>query len=299
MIDNNENSAQQPENDISHLYVLSQAKMYVKANLDKLSENNVLNCAEEFLKTLTFSDNDRMSIEKATVGQHKNKTWHKMRHLLVTGKKIKSLYTRQKTLEKNPLTDVSLTVKHFIEQKEFQKSQVYPEAIEYGIKEEDSAKFCYSKVSEKQHCSFEFEEPGLIISRHYSWIGASLDGIRKCQCCDPTAVEMKCPFKGKDPDPKVAFLLPSVGGKKDKDGKYCLDENHIHYFQVQTGMAVSGLKTCDFVTYTSKGIFVVKINFNVNFWETVFATVYKFYCNQIVPSFLLEGFHSVNNHIKQ
>ena len=68
--DANENSAPQPPNNISHLYVLSQAKMFVKASLDKLSENNVLNCAEECLKTLTFSDNDRMSIEKATVGQH-------------------------------------------------------------------------------------------------------------------------------------------------------------------------------------------------------------------------------------
>ena len=85
--------------------------MYVRANLDKLSGNNLLNCPEEFLKTLIFSDNDSASIEKATVGQHKNKTWHNMRHLLVTGKKIKSLYSRQKTLEKNPLTDVSLTVK--------------------------------------------------------------------------------------------------------------------------------------------------------------------------------------------
>ena len=105
--DDNENGAQQPENNISYLYVLSQAKMYVKANLDKLSEDNFLNCAEEFLQTLTFSDNDRMNIEKATGGQHKNKTWHKMRHILVTGKKIKSLYTRQKTLEKKSLTDVS------------------------------------------------------------------------------------------------------------------------------------------------------------------------------------------------
>jgi len=70
-------------------------------------------------------------------------------------------------------------------------------------------------------------------------------------------------------------------GKKDKDGKYFLDENHLDYFQVQTGIAVSGLKTCDFVTYTSKGIFVVKINFNANFSETVVATVYKIYCNQI------------------
>ena len=63
-------------------------------------------------------------------------------------------------------------------------------------------------------------------------------------------------------------------------------------------MAVSGFKTYDFVTYTSKGIFVVKINFNANFWKTVVATVYKFYCNQIVPFFLLEAFHSINKHIK-
>ena len=193
---NNEHNAQQPENNISHLYVLSQAKMYVKANLDKLSEDNLSNCAEEFLQTLTFSDNDRMNIKKATVGQHKNKTWHKMRHLLVTGKKIKSLYTRQKTLK-----------------------------------------------------------------------------LLSC------------------------YLV--LVGKKDKDGKYFLDENHLHYFQVQTGMAVSGLKTCDFVTYTSKGIFVVKINFNANSWETVVATFNKFYCNQMVPSFLLEAFHSISNHTQQ
>ena len=90
---------------------------------------------------------------------------------------------------------------------------MYPQAIEYGIREEDGSKFYYSKVSEKQHCSFEFEEPGLIISRHHSWIGDSLDGIRKCQCsCDPTAVEIKCPFKGKYLDPKVAFLLEGGTG---------------------------------------------------------------------------------------
>ena len=118
-------------------------------------------------------------------------------------------------------------MKNFIEEKEFQESQVYPEAIEHGIKEEENAKFCYSKVCEKQYCSFEFEEPGLIVSRRYSWIGASVDGIRKCQCCDLTSVEIKCPFKRKDLDPKIAFLFPSVGAKKDEDGNYFLDENHL------------------------------------------------------------------------
>ena len=139
---------------------------------------------------MTFSDNDRINIHiqgKGGTAQEQN---------LVTGKKINSLYSRQKTLEKNPLTDLSLTGKNFSDQKEFQESQVYPEAIEYGITEENGAKFYYSKVSEKQHCSSEFEEP-LIISGHYSWMGASLDGIRKCLWCDPTALEIKCPFKRK------------------------------------------------------------------------------------------------------
>ena len=83
------------------------------------------------------------------------------------------------------------------------------------------------------------EEPGLLISRQYSWIGASLDGIRKCQCCDPSVAEFKCPFTGKDLDPKIAFLLPTIGIKKDEEGKNFLDENDIHYFQVQTCMALS------------------------------------------------------------
>ena len=50
-------------------------------------------------------------------------------------------------------------------------------------------------------------------------MGASLD-IRKCSCCDPTVVEFKWPFNGKDLDPKIAFLLPGVGGNKMKLGTF-------------------------------------------------------------------------------
>ena len=86
--------------------------------------------------------------------------------------------------------------------------------------------------------------------------------------------------------------------KKEKMGIFFLGKNHLHYFQVQIGMAISGLKTCHFVTNTSKGIFIVTINFNDKFWETVVATVYKFYCQQIVPSFLMEALPHDNFHTK-
>ena len=167
-----------------------------------------------------------------------------------------------------------------------------------NVCQEEKMKFL-KFFNEKKHCSFYLEEPGILISSSYSGIGASLYGIRKCQCCEPTVVEIKCPFKGKDLDPKIAFLLPTVGGKKDENGNVFLDKNHLHYFQVQTGMAVAGLKTCDFVTHTSKGIFIVTITFNDKFWVTVVATVYKFYCQQIVPSFLMEALPSKYFHTKQ
>ena len=196
----------------------------------------------------------------------------------MTGKTIKALYTQKNTKEKN-----------FITKKVYKENQRYPDAIEYGIKEvsKSNAKFSYSKVCEKQHSSaFRREEPGLLLSTEYSWLGNSLDGIRKCSCCNPAVVKFKCPFNGKDLDPKNAFLLPSVGGVKDKD-------NHLHYFQVHTYMAVSDYNTCEFVTYTSTGVHVVKINFNADFWKTVVTKINKFYCKQIVPSILLEAFKSL------
>ena len=57
--------------------------------------------------------------------------------------------------------------------------------------------------------------------------------------------------------------------------------------------------TCDFATYISKGIFIITINFNDKFGETVVATVYKFYCQQIVPSFLIEPLPRDNFHTGQ
>ena len=85
---------------------------------------------------------------------------------------------------------------------------------------------------------------------------------------------------------QVSSILPSGSEQHTPNLACCerlkieiffLDKNHLHFFQVQTGMAISGLKTSHFVTYTSKRIFIVAINFNDKFWETVAAPVYKFH----------------------
>ena len=88
-------------------------------------------------------------------------------------------------------------------------------------------------------------------------------------------------------EPKSGFLLPCVGGVIDKDGKQELPNNHIHYFQVQIGMAVTHMDIRDFIVYTSKGIEVVEVNFDADFWKDVFDTVSLFYTKQLVKSLLL------------
>ena len=97
-----------------------------------------------------------------------------------------------------------------------------------------------------------------MLSPEYGWLGASPDGIKECHCCRDRLVEFTCPYTSRNMDPKMAFLLDTVGGAIDANGKHFLRKNHIHYFQVQTGMSVCGLKQCDFVVFTNMGIFMAK-----------------------------------------
>ena len=48
-----------------------------------------------------------------------------------------------------------------------------------------------------------------------------------------------------------------------------------------------------------KGYLLLQLIFSDKFWATVVAAVYKFYCQQIVPSFLMEALPSDNFHTKQ
>ena len=72
--DENEHLSSHLDNSISHLTILSQAKNYVETNFNNLPEDNLSIFYEEFLKAFTFSDNDRMFIDKATMAEHKNIT---------------------------------------------------------------------------------------------------------------------------------------------------------------------------------------------------------------------------------
>jgi hypothetical protein len=188
----------------------------------------------------------------------------------------------------NPNEDVSKTVQNFLTPSRPFENNKCPVAIKYGTEMEDEAKTSYCRIMKKQHIKFGFSETGLVLSLDHGWVGASPDGIRKCHCCEDTLVEFKCPYTGRDMDPKSAFLLDTVGGAINEAGFPYIRKNHIHYFQVQTGMAVCGLKQCDFVVFTNMGIYIAKVEFDEEFWKSTISPVKLFYTKKIISALLLQ-----------
>ena len=48
------------------------------------------------------------------------------------------------------------------------------------------------------------------------------------------------------------------------------------------------MEKCDFIVYKEKGIDVVEVPFDANFWDNEYKTVSNFYKNYIISSLLLK-----------
>ena len=131
-IDNQKCTAGTPPctKDLSHLTILSKVKVFLEEN-QRLSAENLPNHSAAFVAGLSTTPAQREAVSKLTAGQHTNDMWHQMRHWMVTGKKMKNLYTRQKTLEKKPNEDVTKTVENFLTPSKINNNHL--PAIQYGI----------------------------------------------------------------------------------------------------------------------------------------------------------------------
>ncbi len=82
------------ETDVSYMTITARAKEFAKDYTT--NGDNVDSMSQLFVETLKV-----IPVKTATFGQHKNDNWNDMHHLLVTGKKVRGIYTQQKTTEKN------------------------------------------------------------------------------------------------------------------------------------------------------------------------------------------------------
>lgn len=57
---------------------------------------------------------------------------------------------------------------------------------------------------------------------------------------------------------------------------------HSYYAQVQGQMGVTGAKWCDFIVYTSRGMYLERIAFDPNYWQTLRNQLLQYYFEHFI-----------------
>lgn len=134
-------------------------------------------------------------------------------------------------------------------------------AIQWGISHESVAlqKYC-DLVGEK------FTKCGTFIDSEIHYISATPDGVSPC---GSIIVEIKCPYSVRFDKPESVDYLQ--GGK--------LKRSHKYYCQIQMQMHISKVHRCDFVVWTTKGIYVELILYDAALVESYLPDIQFYYRN--------------------
>ena len=128
---------------------------------------------------------------------------------------------------------------------------------------------------EVNHQNFCVRAAGLLISSAHPFIAAFPDGLVSCSCCGEGLLEISVHTNTKIPTQQVFPILHS---------ELKLQETHNYYYQVQGQMAIWKKQYCDFVCWTTKGIFVQHVEANEQCFEQILPKI--FFYTYFVPELL-------------
>lgn len=89
--------------------------------------------------------------------------------------------------------------------------------------------------------------------------------------------EVKCPYTKFHVTPLDACSDPNFFMEKINDKECRLKRDHAYYAQVQGQMGITGSKWCDFIVYTSKGLYVERIAFDPDYWKNLQTELLTYY----------------------
>ena len=73
---------------------------------------------------------------------------------------------------------------------------------------------------------------------------------------------------------------------KSLNGEIHLSISHAYYDQIQGQLAVSELSFCDFVCWTTKGMFIERIYRNEEYFTEVLPKLQLFFCHYVLPEIM-------------
>ena len=210
-------------------------------------------------------------IEQATRGQSNSYEWKKQRKLRITASNFARTTNRKRQHES--------LAKEFLEGKSFTSKYTT-----HGLEYESTALDQYKKFMSTTGKPVKVCKSGLVVCLDSPYFGASPDSkVIDGGCSDRFGlVEIKCPQTNYyvtqlDACSHENFCL------EDIDGKPKLKRGHPYYTQIQGQMGVTGTSWCDFVVYTSEGLSIERIPFDLPFWLTLMESLRSFYFKYFLP----------------
>lgn len=126
----------------------------------------------------------------------------------------------------------------------------------------------------------------------HPYLGASPDGLIKCECHGLGTLEIKCPFCLNSQSLDEAAESSSFCLQNDSEG-FKLKETHAYYYQVQLQMHVTKSSYCDFVVWQKGQLLIQRIPINENFQSDSMCKAKDFFVGCILPELLCKYFSRI------
>ena len=165
--------------------------------------------------------------------------------------------------------------------------------VAHGMKYEPVALREYEKFMFNRKTPVAVLKSGFVVSEAFPVLGASPDAKVidfGCSICFGLA-EVKCPHTKFHVTPLEACSDPNFFMEKISDTQCRLKRDHAYYGQVQGQMGVTGAKWCDFIVYTSKGIYIERIAFDPVYWGNLKNELLQYYFEHFLK-FSSADFHN-------
>ena len=188
-----------------------------------LSHSDFQEACESVFKNLTVSVDEAKYLEESTRLQSQSTLWFNHRAGRVTASKFAAV---SKASLNPPPTSL---IKEIIGSKPFSLEGV--PAIDWGRKNESTAREEYLKKAKEIHASLKYRSAGFHVNVEYPHLGATPDGLIECECCGLGIIEIKCPYKYREY--KLSDVKDSSFCLQPNDGKLKLSHNHAYYLQIQ------------------------------------------------------------------
>ena len=231
----------------------------------------VTDAEENLLSSLSVDEEKIHKIENSTIEQSASDMWRKERTYRFTASKFQAITKRQRN------------------HGSFAESIMHPKPfsskyVAHGIKYEPIALQEYQKFMFNNKTLVTVLRSGFVVSKSCPVLGASPDARiidKGCSICFGLG-EVKCPYTKFHVTPLEACSDPNFFMEKGNDNECRLKRDHEYYTQVQGQMGVTGAQWCDFIVYTSKGLYVERIPFDPVFWQNLRQELLNYYFTHFV-----------------